>query len=86
MLLGAPDIATSNKKLLGAPGLTTRNKNYCLMLFLLADWSTNFFSLQSGDLMYQKRHQGACGCIKFGIPSNVQHFAAQLQVKDRGRD
>ena len=25
-LLGAPDIATRNKKLLGAPGLTTRNK------------------------------------------------------------
>ena len=26
MLLGAPGIATSNKKLLGAPGLTTRSK------------------------------------------------------------
>ena len=26
-LLGAPGIATSNKKLLGAPGLTTRSKD-----------------------------------------------------------
>ena len=27
MLLGAPGIATRNKKLLGAPGLTTRSKD-----------------------------------------------------------
>ena len=32
MLLGAPGIATSNKKLLGAPGLTTRSKDATSMV------------------------------------------------------
>ena len=31
MLLGAPGIATRNKKLLGAPGLTTRSKDATLL-------------------------------------------------------